>query len=70
MSRRLFPTPDFQTLFRGVRQRAPRRVTRKQLLRSRGVGAAGQRTGSLAHDFDNILRIVIGNLDLAAGAGR
>ena len=51
-----------------ARQHVLRQATEKQLLQARKMEAVGQLTSGLAHDFNNILMVVIGNLDLAAGA--
>ncbi|HSE12217.1 MAG TPA: PAS domain-containing protein, partial [Rudaea sp.] len=51
-----------------ARQHALRQATERQLLQARKMEAVGQLTSGLAHDFNNILMVIIGNLDLAAGA--
>ena len=43
-----------------------RRLTEQQLIQAQKMETVGQLTGGLAHDFNNILGAVIGNLDLAA----
>jgi PAS domain S-box-containing protein len=42
-----------------------RRLTEQQLIQAQKMETVGQLTGGLAHDFNNILGAVIGNLDLA-----
>jgi PAS domain S-box-containing protein len=43
-----------------------RRLTEQQLIQAQKMQTVGQLTGGLAHDFNNILGAVIGNLDLVA----
>jgi len=43
-----------------------RRLTEQQLIQAQKMETVGQLTGGLAHDFNNILGAVIGNLDLTA----
>ncbi|RMD65370.1 MAG: PAS domain S-box protein, partial [Alphaproteobacteria bacterium] len=40
----------------------------KQLAQSQRIGALGQLTGGVAHEFNNLLGIIIGNLELLEGA--
>jgi PAS domain S-box-containing protein len=49
-----------------LRDITERRHTEQQLLQAQKMETVGQLTGGLAHDFNNILGAVIGNLDLAA----
>jgi PAS domain S-box-containing protein len=42
-----------------------RRRTERQLVQAQKMESVGQLTGGLAHDFNNILGAVVGNLDLA-----
>ena len=52
-----------------ARQHALRQAAEKQLLQARKMEAVGQLTSGLAHDFNNILMVIIGNLELAAAVG-
>ena len=49
-----------------VRDITPRVVADERLAQAEKLEAIGQLTGGLAHDFNNILGIVLGNLDLVA----
>ena len=48
-----------------ARQHALRQATERQLAQAHKMEAVGQLTSGLAHDFNNILMVIIGNLDLA-----
>lgn len=43
-----------------------RRATQQALARSQRLDAVGQMTGGISHDFNNLLTVIIGNLELAA----
>jgi PAS domain S-box-containing protein len=51
-----------------VRDITERVLADERLAQAEKLEAIGQLTGGLAHDFNNVLGIVIGNLDLVAGA--
>ena len=50
-----------------VRDITIRKQAEESLRESQKLEALGQLTGGLAHDFNNLIGIIIGNLDLAAG---
>jgi signal transduction histidine kinase len=52
-----------------VAETGERRKTEAQLHQAQKMEALGQLTGGLAHDFNNHLGIIIGNLDLLAETG-
>jgi PAS domain S-box-containing protein len=55
----------FSGLFRDI---TPRIVADERLAQAEKLEAIGQLTGGLAHDFNNILGIVLGNLDLVSAS--
>jgi signal transduction histidine kinase/ActR/RegA family two-component response regulator len=51
-----------------ARQHDLRQAAEKQLVQARKMEAIGQLTSGLAHDFNNILMVIVGNLELALAA--
>jgi signal transduction histidine kinase len=49
---------------------AERRQTEAHLVQAQKMEAIGNLTGGMAHDFNNMLGVVIGNLDLLCGSGK
>lgn len=54
-------TAEMQVILRDITQR---RLAEQQLAQAQRMEAIGQLTGGLAHDFNNILGIILGSLDL------
>jgi PAS domain S-box-containing protein len=54
----------FVGIVRDLTERREAETQREQLRQSQKMEAVGQLTGGLAHDFNNILAIIIGNLDM------
>ncbi len=54
-----------QRLFVGIlHDQTPRKAAEQALARSQRLDAIGQMTGGISHDFNNLLTIIIGNLEL------
>jgi PAS domain S-box-containing protein len=58
-------TGDLLGIVFAVEDITERNEVQRQLIRAQKMETVGQLTGGLAHDFNNILGAVIGNLDLA-----
>jgi PAS domain S-box-containing protein len=60
------PLPDGSTQFDGIAlDITEQRAIAQQLRKSQRLEAVGQLTSGISHDFNNLLGVIVGNLDLA-----